>query len=309
MATLNQPRIRIATRNSPLALWQANYVKALLQQAHPGLSVEVIGFVTTGDKLLAKPLSEIGGKGLFVKELERALVQHHADIAVHSTKDMPAVLHAGLTLAAVCARDDPRDALVSQRFTSLEQLPSGSVVGTSSTRRMALLRHYRPDLVISQLRGNVGTRLQKMLAGDFDAIILAVAGLKRLGEEARIGEYLALEQWVPAIGQGAIAIECRVDDAFVLECLAALDDPVTRACITAERAVGYALGASCHLPIAAYAACTEERMVLRALVGDPDGQHFIRAQGEASMSDASQLGATVAGRLLEGGAAAVLARY
>ena len=296
--------IRIATRKSALALWQAEYGKARLEQAHPGLKVSLVPMVSRGDKLLDAPLAKIGGKGLFVKELETALLENEADIAVHSMKDVPMDFPEGLGLFCICEREDPRDAFVSNTYDSLDVLPPGSVVGTSSLRRQAQLLARRPDLKIHFLRGNVNTRLAKLDAGEYDAIILAAAGLIRLGFEARIRASISVDDSLPAGGQGAVGIECRTADAEIHALLAPLHHAETAARVTAERALNKRLNGGCQVPIACYALLEGEQLWLRGLVGQPDGGLLLRAEGRGS--DAEALGVQVAEQLLAQGAEAIL---
>ena len=296
--------IRIATRKSALALWQAEYVKACLEQAHPGLLVSLVPMVSRGDKLLDAPLAKIGGKGLFVKELETALLENEADIAVHSMKDVPMDFPEGLGLFCICEREDPRDAFVSNTYDSLDALPPGSVVGTSSLRRQAQLLARRPDLKIHFLRGNVNTRLAKLDAGEYDAIILAAAGLIRLGFEARIRASISVDDSLPAGGQGAVGIECRTADAEIHALLAPLHHAETAARVAAERALNKRLNGGCQVPIACYALREGEQLWLRGLVGQPDGGLLLRAEGRGS--DAEALGVQVAEQLLAQGAEAIL---
>ncbi|AVT60705.1 hydroxymethylbilane synthase [Pectobacterium versatile] len=298
--------IRIATRQSPLALWQAQYVQQCLNHLYPDLHVELVPMVTRGDIILDTPLAKVGGKGLFVKELELALLEGRADIAVHSMKDVPVEFPDGLGLTTICERDDPRDAFVSNHYDSLEQLPEGSCVGTSSLRRQCQLRARRPDLVIRDLRGNVGTRLSKLDNGEYDAIILAVAGLKRLGLEERIRCPLSPEESLPAVGQGAIGIECRLDDEHVRQLLAPLNHPATAARVLAERAMNVRLEGGCQVPIGSYAELEGDTLWLRALVGAPDGSQMIVGERRGSVSDAEQLGIALAEELLAKGASAIL---
>ncbi|AVO52822.1 hydroxymethylbilane synthase [Ectopseudomonas mendocina] len=298
--------IRIATRKSALALWQAEYVKARLEEAHPGLKVSLVPMVSRGDKLLDAPLAKIGGKGLFVKELETALLENEADIAVHSMKDVPMDFPEGLGLFCICEREDPRDAFVSNTFESLDALPVGSVVGTSSLRRQAQLLARRPDLKIQFLRGNVNTRLAKLDAGEYDAIILAAAGLIRLGFEDRIRSSISAEDSLPAGGQGAVGIECRSADADVHALLAPLHHRETALRVTAERALNKRLNGGCQVPIACYALLEDDQLWLRGLVGQPDGGLLLRAEGRAASGDAEALGVRVAEDLLEQGAEAIL---
>ena len=298
--------IRIATRKSALALWQAEHVKARLEQAHPGLQVSLVPMVSRGDKLLDAPLAKIGGKGLFVKELETALLENQADIAVHSMKDVPMDFPEGLGLYCICEREDPRDAFVSNRFDSLDTLPVGSVVGTSSLRRQAQLLARRPDLKIQFLRGNVNTRLAKLDAGEYDAIILAAAGLIRLGFAARIRDSISVEHSLPAGGQGAVGIECRVDDLELQALLAPLNHSETALRVSAERAMNKRLNGGCQVPIACYAILEGEQLWLRGLVGEPDGSRLLRAEQRGGAEDAERLGIEVAEALLVQGAGTIL---
>lgn len=298
--------IRIATRKSALALWQAEHVKARLEQAHPGIKVSLVPMVSRGDKLLDAPLAKIGGKGLFVKELETALLENEADIAVHSMKDVPMDFPAGLGLFCICEREDPRDAFVSNTYANLAELPAGSVVGTSSLRRQAQLLARRPDLKIQFLRGNVNTRLAKLDAGEYDAIILAAAGLIRLGFESRIRASISAEDSLPAGGQGAVGIECRTADSEIHALLAPLHHADTADRVNAERALNKHLNGGCQVPIACYALLEGEQLWLRGLVGQPDGGLLLRAEARASRTAAEQLGVQVAEQLLAQGAAQIL---
>lgn len=298
--------IRIATRKSALALWQAEYVKARLEASHPGLVVSLVPMVSRGDKLLDAPLAKIGGKGLFVKELETALMENEADIAVHSMKDVPMEFPAGLGLYCICEREDPRDAFVSNQYDSLDALPPGSVVGTSSLRRQAQLLARRPDLKIQFLRGNVNTRLAKLDAGEYDAIILAAAGLIRLGFGKRIRSSIGVDESLPAGGQGAVGIECRTDDTELHQLLACLNDPQTATRVTAERALNRHLNGGCQVPIACYAVLEGDQLWLRGLVGQPDGTLLLRAEGRAPAEQAEILGVQVAEALLAQGAEQIL---
>ncbi|MFS4424585.1 hydroxymethylbilane synthase [Stutzerimonas stutzeri] len=298
--------IRIATRKSALALWQAEYVKARLEASHPGLKVSLVPMVSRGDKLLDAPLAKIGGKGLFVKELETALLENEADIAVHSMKDVPMEFPEGLGLYCICEREDPRDAFVSNRFDSLDALPPGSVVGTSSLRRQAQLLARRPDLKIQFLRGNVNTRLAKLDAGEYDAIILAAAGLIRLGFGERIRSSIGVDESLPAGGQGAVGIECRTGDSEVHALLACLNHAQTATRVVAERALNKRLNGGCQVPIACYAVLEGEQLWLRGLVGQPDGTLLLRAEGRAPAAEAEALGVQVAEELLDQGAEQIL---
>jgi hydroxymethylbilane synthase len=301
--------LRIATRQSPLALWQANHVKAELEAAHPQLRIELITFTTQGDKILDTPLAKIGGKGLFVKELEHAILEGRADIAVHSMKDVPMHFPEGLGLLAIGKREDPHDAFVSNHYASLASLPAGAIVGTSSLRRQCQLKHTRPDLVLKDLRGNVNTRLNKLDQGEYDALILASAGLKRLGFGQRIKENIASPISLPAVGQGALGIEGRLNDDAIAKLVAVLNDHETDLCVTAERALNTQLQGGCQVPIAAYAKHQGEKLWLRALVGSLDGKTLLKAEAycAATKEAATACGITVANDLLAQGAAAILA--
>ena len=303
---MSSREIRIATRKSALALWQAEYVKARLEQAHPALVVTLVPMVSRGDKLLDSPLSKIGGKGLFDNELETALLENEADIAVHSMKDVPMDFPEGLGLFCICEREDPRDAFVSNTFASLDDLPQGSVVGTSSLRRQAQLLTRRPDLQIRFLRGNVNTRLAKLDAGEYDAIILAAAGLIRLGFEDRITSAISIEHSLPAGGQGAVGIECRSADSEIHALLAPLHHADTAVRVTAERALNKHLNGGCQVPIACYAVLEGEQVWLRGLVGDPSGGLLLSADARGLQSAATELGIQVAEELLAQGAGDIL---
>ena len=300
--------LKIATRQSPLALWQANFVKDQLEKFHPTLSVELVPMVTKGDVILDSPLAKIGGKGLFVKELENALLEKRADIAVHSMKDVPMEFPEGLGLSVICQREDPRDAFVSNTYRSLDELPQGAIVGTSSLRRQCQLKQLRPDLDIRSLRGNVGTRLSKLDNGEYDAIILASAGLIRLGLAERIASFIEVEQSLPAAGQGAVGIECRVDDEEVKVLLAPLADATTTTCVLAERAMNTRLQGGCQVPIGGYAIEQNGEVFLRALVGETDGSAIIRAEGKSAVENAEALGVSIAEQLLAQGADKILAK-
>lgn len=300
--------IRIATRQSPLALWQAHYVKDALQAAHPGLEVELVTMVTRGDVILDTPLAKVGGKGLFVKELEVAMLEGRADLAVHSMKDVPVDFPEGLGLVTICEREDPRDAFVSNTYASLDELPHGAIVGTCSLRRQCQLKEARPDLVIKELRGNVGTRLGKLDAGEFDAIILAAAGLKRLKLEQRIRSFIEPEQSLPAVGQGAVGIECRLDDARLRELLAPLSHAETTDRVLCERAMNLTLEGGCQVPIGSYALLEGDDLWLRALIGEPDGSHIVRGEIRGPRQDAERLGVELANQLLANGARDILTK-
>ncbi len=298
--------LRLGTRKSALALWQAEYVRAALCARHPGLAVELVKITTEGDRILDRPLAMVGGKGLFIKELEQALFDRRIDLAVHSMKDLTVTLPDGLHIAAVCEREDPRDAFVSNRHTALAALPAGARVGTSSLRRQCQLRALYPALDVVTLRGNVNTRLAKLDAGEFDAILLAVAGLKRLGFGDRIREALPISVSLPAVGQGAVCIECRVDDPETNRLLAPLDHAATRTCVAAERALNAALEGGCQVPIAGFAELTDGALHLRALVGAPDGARVVRGERRGPESDAEAIGAALAHELLARGAKEIL---
>jgi hydroxymethylbilane synthase len=298
--------IRIATRKSPLALWQANFVKQQILTNHPNLTVELIPMVTKGDVLLDSPLSKIGGKGLFVKQLEQAILNNEADIAVHSIKDIPAEFPEGLTLATICKRDDVRDSFISNKYSNIDELPNGAIIGTSSLRRQCQLRAKYPHLQIKDLRGNVGTRLAKLDNQQYDAIILASAGLKRLALQDRIKQYIDTDLILPAVGQGAIGIETRSDDKQILEILSVLDDKHSRVCIEAERAMNKALQGGCQVPIAGYSQLNNNILSLQGLVGRIDGSKIIKGTLEGSITEAEKLGQELAKRLLDQGAKAIL---
>ena len=294
--------LRIATRKSPLALWQTEHVADRLRAAHPGLLVELVPMSTRGDEVLDRSLAAIGGKGLFLKELEVAMQRGEADCAVHSLKDVPMTLEPGFALSAILARADHADAFVSNRFDGIDALPMRARVGTSSLRRQAQLRALRPDLELVDLRGNVNTRLAKLDAGEYDAIVLACAGLHRLGFEARISARLHAPQWLPAPAQGAIAIECREGDAPVIALCAALDDADTRTCVSAERAMNRALHGSCHVPVAAYAHLQGDALSLAGSVGSAADGRSVRAEARGRADAPESLGIEVADLLLAQGA-------
>ncbi|WP_104498602.1 hydroxymethylbilane synthase [Acinetobacter indicus] len=298
--------LKIATRQSPLALWQAEHIRARLEALHAGLNVELVTFVTQGDKILDTPLAKIGGKGLFVKELEAALLDGRADLAVHSMKDVPMALPEGLSLAVICEREDPLDAFVSNTYASFQDLPQGAKVGTSSLRRKCQILKARPDLEIIDLRGNVGTRLSKLDAGQYDAIILASAGLKRLGLSERIRHTLAPEVSLPAVGQGALGLECRTNDQAVLELILPLMDDETNVCVRAERAFNAYLEGGCQVPIAGYATLKDGQLSMEGRVGSVDGQTLLSAQLGAAPEQAEQLGEQLAQNLLAQGAGELL---
>jgi len=304
---MSDNRIVIATRKSPLAIWQADHVADRLREAHPGLIVELMGMSTQGDKILDTPLAKIGGKGLFVKELEVGMLEGHADIAVHSMKDVPVEFPEGLHLPVILDREDPRDAFVSQNFANIDALPEGARVGTSSLRRQCQLASQRPDLKILPLRGNVNTRLKKLDNGEYDAIILAAAGLIRLGFNQRIRNFIETDASLPAIGQGAIGIECRIDDDRINALLAPLHDDDTASRVLAERAMNNRLEGGCQVPIGGHATLEGDNLYLRGLVGNTDGSRIIRAEKTGHRHDAESIGIAVAEELLNNGAREILA--
>ncbi len=303
---MSEDTLRIATRKSPLALWQANYVSQMLQHHHPDLKVELVTMTTQGDKILDTPLAKVGGKGLFVKELETGMLEGRADIAVHSMKDVPVEFPDGLSLAVICEREDPRDAFVSNTFKTLDELPQGARLGTSSLRRQCQIAALRPDLEILDLRGNVNTRLKKLDDGEYDAIILAAAGLKRLEFEDRITQYIGTDVSLPAIGQGAVGIECRTDDSRVLNLIAPLNDNKTRIRVLAERAMNQRLQGGCQVPIAGYAEYERDIILLRGLVGQVDGKKIVRGEIAGPPENAEELGIVLAEDLLSRGADKIL---
>ncbi len=298
--------LKIATRKSPLALWQAEHVKAELERLYPELSVELVPMSTKGDEILDRSLAAIGGKGLFLKELERAMLDGEADLAVHSMKDVPAELPPGLHIAAVLTREDPRDAIVSNDVQSLEDMPASSVLGTSSLRRQAQMLSLRPDLAIEPARGNVGTRLQRLDEGNFKAIMLAYAGLKRLGLADRARQVLDTEVCLPAVGQGIVGIECRKDDDQLNELLNRLNDPISDVCLSAERAFASALEASCHAPVAAHALLEGDKLYLRGLVATTDGGTVLKGEIRGEAGEARKLGLALAEELIGKGAGKIL---
>ncbi len=303
---MSNNRIVIATRQSPLALWQAEHVQRRLLEAHPGLEVELLKMNTQGDIILDSPLAKIGGKGLFVKELEQGLMDGRADIAVHSMKDVPVELPEGLHLPVILEREDPRDAFVSNQYTSFEALPQGAKLGTSSLRRQCQLSALRPDLEVISLRGNVGTRLRKLDEGQYDAIILAAAGLMRLKLTDRIAGKIATDTCLPAIGQGAVGIECRVDDPRVNDIIKILDDEATHIRVAAERALNHRLEGGCQVPIGGFAEIDGHKLRLRALVGSPDGREMIRGEVNGTVDEAEKMGIELAEDLLSRGADRIL---
>ena len=301
--------LKIATRQSPLALWQAEHIRARLEAMHADLKVELVTFVTQGDKILDTPLAKIGGKGLFVKELEEALLDGRADLAVHSMKDVPMALPEGLTLAVICEREDPLDAFVSNTYNSFAELPHGAKVGTSSLRRKCQILKQRPDLEIIDLRGNVGTRLSKLDAGLYDAIILASAGLKRLGLADRIRHTLQLEISLPAVGQGALGLECRAADQAVLDLILPLLHDETDICVRAERAFNAYLEGGCQVTIAGYASLSQGQLHIEGRVGSVDGATLLKVELKGTPEQAEQLGETLAQKLLEQGAGDLLKAF
>jgi len=303
---MSNQNIRIATRKSPLALWQAEHVRLQLLKAFPNITVELVKMTTQGDRILDAPLAKVGGKGLFVKELEQSMLDGRADIAVHSMKDVPVDLPAGLHLPVVLRREEVRDAFVSLKHPGFDALPEGACVGTSSLRRQCQLLERRPDLIIESLRGNVGTRLQRLAEGKFAAIILAAAGLIRLGEGARITQKLAADICLPAIGQGAIGIECRIDDKRIHEAIGVLDDRETHVCVMAERALNERLEGGCQVPIAGHAILDGNILKLKGLVGRPNGDTIIRGAVQGEQDRAEEIGFELAEDLLTKGAREIL---
>jgi hydroxymethylbilane synthase len=299
-------QIRIGTRSSALALWQAEWVKSELEKKYPGTSVTLTKIKTTGDKILDVPLAKVGGKGLFVKEIEEAMLANEIDIAVHSMKDVPTFFPNGLHLSCITKREDPRDALLSRNKTIFKELPQGASVGTSSLRRQAQLMNVRPDFVIHQLRGNVDTRLRKLKEGQYDAIILAAAGVNRLGLAANVTEYLSPEISLPAIGQGALGIECRVDDRELNDMIAFFNHADSRTCVTGERALLRRLEGGCQVPIACYGEMKAGRLHLTGLVGSVDGKRIIKEAIDGEPEKAEKLGVTLAETLLSRGADVIL---
>tara|TARA_R110000824_G_scaffold336_9_gene2210 strand:+ start:9060 stop:9989 length:930 start_codon:yes stop_codon:yes gene_type:complete len=303
---MSEKVIRIATRQSPLALWQAEYVKANLERLHPGLKAELLPMTTRGDNILDAPLAKIGGKGLFIKELELAMLEGKADIAVHSMKDVPMEFPEGLGLAVICEREDYRDAFVSNTYADFYALPENALVGSSSLRRQCQLKAARPDIRIKDLRGNVNTRLKKLDAGEYDAIILAAAGLIRLGMEERIREYLEPSLCLPAGGQGAVGIECRMDDLEILKLLSVLNHKQSAICVRAERAMNARLNGGCQVPIACLAQLQGDTLSLRGIVGEVQGKQILKSELSGKAENAEELGLEVAERLLEQGAQRLL---
>lgn len=304
---MSQNILRIATRKSPLALWQANHIREMLLQHWPTLQIELVPMVTSGDKFIKDKLSTVGGKGLFVKELEEALLDQRADLAVHSMKDVPATFPAGLCLTAICTRSNPFDALVSESHASLTDLPLGAIIGTTSLRRQSQLLAIRPDLHIKALRGNIQTRITKLKAGEYDAIVLAAAGLERMGMHTSIKEVLSTEIMLPACGQGALGIECRVNDEAVKKYIAPLNDPTSALCVNSERRVSALLGGNCHVPLAVYCILIENsQLLLRAKVATIDGKIVISNSQRGPHHEASILADKCARELLASGAKTLL---
>lgn len=303
---MKRKTLNIATRSSPLAMWQAEHVQQQLIALHPGLEVELVGIKTRGDKILDTPLYEVGGKGLFIKELEQALLDGRADIAVHSMKDVTVEFPPGLTLSVIMRREDPRDAFISNHYRDLDDLPEAACVGTASLRRQCQLRAARPDLVVKTLRGNVGTRLRKLDEGAFDAIILAAAGVKRLQIEDRVKQYLPREVMLPAIGQGAMGIESRSDDNDILELIRPLNDETTATRLAAERIVSRKLYGGCHLPIAAYAEIDGDTITVSGMVGRVDGSTILFETISGKREEAEALALQLSQRLLDRGADKIL---
>lgn len=303
---MNKQQLRIATRKSPLALWQADYVKQALLKHHPELDIQLLGMTTEGDRHLLGSLSKSGGKSLFVKELEQALLDRRADIAVHSMKDVPMEFPVGLALAAICERDNPYDAFVANHYKNLMELPQGAVIGTSSLRRQCQLKALRPDLKVEPLRGNINTRLQKLDEGGYNAIILAAAGLKRLAMEERICSYLTPEQCLPAVGQGALGIEYQQDDEEIYRLISVLNHTDSAICVQTERAMSKRLGSGCQVPVAGFAILNNQQLFLRGLVGQPDGSVLLTAEITGAITDAERLGVELAEKLLQQGAAKIL---
>lgn len=300
--------LRIATRNSPLALWQAHFIRDQLLAAHKQLSVEIVSMTTKGDQILDRSLSKVGGKGLFMKELEEALLDGRADIAVHSMKDVTVDLPEGLEVSCVCERETPNDAFVSNKYRSLYELPAGSVVGTSSLRRRAQLKHHFPQLEIKELRGNVNTRLSKLDGGEYDAIILAAAGLIRLGFENRIADLIAIEDSLPAVGQGIVGIENRIGDMEIKQLLAVLNNTNSEICIAAERRMNQCLDGGCSVPIAGFAQLEGDTLIMQGVVGDVESGQLLKASAQGEAIDAVELGQQVAQQLIDQGAKTLIAK-
>lgn len=308
MSKSTPSKIRIASRESALALWQSEHIKSELESLHPGLEVEIVGMTTKGDQILDVPLAKIGGKGLFVKELEQSMLAGNTDIAVHSMKDVPMHFPEGLELAAICKRESPFDAFVSNKYDSIDDLPEGAIVGTSSLRRQCQITALRADLQVKGLRGNVNTRLGKLDAGEYDAIILADSGLRRLGFHDRIKQVIPAEQSLPAVGQGALGIECRSNDIEIKKLLTPLIDPETNYCVLAERAMNTRLEGGCQVPIAGFAELSGDKLRLRGLVAAIDGSKTLTAESTISIDKRKpeELGIEIAEQLLEQGARKLL---
>ncbi len=298
--------IIIGTRGSQLALWQANFIKSEIERLFDGIKVELNIIKTTGDRITDRPLAMVGGKGLFVKEIENALLNNEIDLAVHSMKDMPGILPDGLTIGAIPERENPFDVLISKENRMLSDYPTGARVGTSSLRRASQLKHIRPDLTIESIRGNLDTRIRKLKSGEYDAIVLAAAGLRRLGQESEITEYLDEFVMVPAVGQGALCIETRENDPDIAQIMAKLDHPDTRHCVTAERAFLRQIEGSCHIPVACFGKMEQEKVILTAIVASEDGSQVIREQLCSSIDNIEQSGRTLADTVLEKGGKLIL---
>lgn len=298
--------VRIGTRQSQLALWQANYVRDALLRHHPGIEVELVGITSQGDKTLDVPLSQVGGKGLFLKELEEALLDGRVDLAVHSMKDVTVTLPDGLHIPVICEREDPTDALVSNQVDRLADLPHGAIVGSCSLRRRCILKNAYPHLEVKNLRGNVNTRLRRLDEGDYDALILASAGLKRLLMPQRIRQQLSVDEFLPAVGQGAVGIECRVEDQRINELIAVLDHGPTHTRVTAERSANEALEGGCHVPLAVHAELDGNELRVRGLVGEPDGGRVLHGELRGGAADADSLGRALAADLIAQGADRIL---
>ncbi len=299
-------KIIIGTRGSQLALWQANFIKSEIERLFDGIKVELNIIKTTGDRITDRPLAMVGGKGLFVKEIENALLNNEIDLAVHSMKDMPGILPDGLTIGAIPERENPFDVLISKENRMLSDYPTGARVGTSSLRRASQLKHIRPDLTIESIRGNLDTRIRKLKSGEYDAIVLAAAGLRRLGQENEITEYLDESVMVPAVGQGALCIETRKNDPDIAQIMAKLDHPGTRHCVTAERAFLRQIEGSCHIPVACFGKMEQEKVILTAIVASEDGSQVIREQLSSSIDDIEQSGRALADTVLEKGGKLIL---
>ncbi|PPI87667.1 hydroxymethylbilane synthase [Candidatus Pantoea edessiphila] len=298
--------LKVATRKSPLAIWQATYIKKRLNKIYPGLKVKLVPIVTKGDIILDRLILKVGGKSVFVKELEQLIIEHRVDLAVHSIKDLPAIFPDGLGLVTICERDSPHDVIVSQNYQSIEDLPKGAIIGTSSLRRGCQIISYRPDLLIRSIRGNIGTRLSKLDIGQYDAIIIAAAGLNRLGLTNRINQILPTSVLLPAVGQGAIGIECRLDDNNLIDLLKVLNHDDTEVCIKAERAMNKHLQGGCELPIASLAILEGDTIWIRGLIGTPDGSILIKKEIRGSRFQSEQVGILLAEKLLTSGGSKIL---